>query len=71
MSVSWPLVVSVPLGESTMTECNHGRGFVIDLISSSTGDDDDCSLCGCSIDSDYDSFELGIDGHGRLTSMPS
>jgi hypothetical protein len=54
--------MSISSGESTMTECNHGRGFVIDLIFSSTSDDHDCSLHGCSIDSDHDSFELGIDG---------
>jgi hypothetical protein len=45
-----------------MTECNHGQGFVIDLIFSGTSDDHDCSLHGCSIDLDHDSFELGIDG---------
>jgi hypothetical protein len=41
------------------------------LISSSSSDDDDCSLHGYSIGSDHDSFELGIDEHGRLTSMSS
>jgi hypothetical protein len=76
-SIPWIPKYSMPsLGprnnnKSTMTECNHGRGpVVIDLISSSTSDDDDYSVYDYRIDSDYDSFELGIDEHGRLTSMP-
>jgi hypothetical protein len=46
--------------KSTMAECNN---VVIDLISITTDDDDSSSS---SIDTYYDSFDLGIDHHGEV-----
>jgi hypothetical protein len=68
----FPALVPVPLCGtprhqqqiSTMTDTNQYQcPVVIDLISSSSNDDNNYSLS--SVDSYYDSFELGIDERGN------